>query len=48
MEAGGKVLVEEKDSLTTVLVASRKFLEGQRDLARRFDSRPVKESPAVT
>lgn len=36
MEAGGKVLVEEKDSLTTVLVASRKFLEGQRDLARRF------------
>jgi NitT/TauT family transport system substrate-binding protein len=36
MEAGGKVLVEEKDSLTTVLAASRKTLEKQRDLARRF------------
>ncbi|HYZ62843.1 MAG TPA: ABC transporter substrate-binding protein, partial [Acetobacteraceae bacterium] len=35
-EAGGKVLVEEADSITTVLVSGAKFLEGNRDLARRF------------
>ncbi len=35
-EAGGKVLVEETDSVTTVLVASAKFLGSKRDLARRF------------
>jgi NitT/TauT family transport system substrate-binding protein len=35
-EAGGKVLVEETDSVTTVLVASAKLLGSQRDLARRF------------
>lgn len=35
-EAGGKVLVEETDSVTTVLAASAKFLGGKRDLARRF------------
>lgn len=36
MEAYGKVLVEEKDSVTTVLVSSRKLLERQRELERRF------------
>ncbi len=35
-EAGGKVLVEELDSVTTVLVSSAKFLAARRDLARRF------------
>ena len=36
MEAGGKVLVEEKDAVTTVLVARAKFLMERRDLVRRF------------
>jgi NitT/TauT family transport system substrate-binding protein len=36
MDAGGKVLVEEPHAVTTVLVASTKFLGSQRDLARRF------------
>lgn len=36
MEAGGKVVLEETDAVTTVLVASVKFLGRQRDLARRF------------
>jgi NitT/TauT family transport system substrate-binding protein len=35
-EAGGRVLVEETDAITTVLVSSAKFLAQQRDLARRF------------
>jgi len=35
-EAGGKVLVEEKDAITTILVSSAGFLEKNRDLARRF------------
>ena len=35
-EAGGKVLVEEKDAITTVLVSSVDFLAKHRDLARRF------------
>ncbi len=35
-EAGGKVLVEEKDAITTVLVSSADFLARKRDLARRF------------
>ncbi len=35
-EANGKILVEEKDSITTVLVSARKFMEQHRDLARRF------------
>ena len=35
-EAGGKVLVEEKDAITTVLVSSVDFLAKNRDLARRF------------
>jgi len=30
------VLVEETDSVTTVLVTGAKFLAGRRDLARRF------------
>lgn len=37
-EAGGKVLVEEKDAITTILVSSAGFLEKNRDLARRFVS----------
>jgi NitT/TauT family transport system substrate-binding protein len=36
LEAGGKVLVEETEAVTTVLVASAKLLRQQRDLARRF------------
>jgi NitT/TauT family transport system substrate-binding protein len=36
MEAGGKVLVEESDSPTTVLVSSAKFLNANRDLVRKF------------
>jgi NitT/TauT family transport system substrate-binding protein len=35
-EAGGKVLVEEKDAITTILVSSASFLEKNRDLAKRF------------
>ncbi|MCG7392299.1 ABC transporter substrate-binding protein [Microvirga sp. ACRRW] len=35
-EAGGKVLVEEKDAITTVLVSSAEFLSKNRDLAKRF------------
>jgi len=35
-EAGGKVLVEEKDAITTVLVSSAGFLSKNRDLVRRF------------
>jgi NitT/TauT family transport system substrate-binding protein len=36
LEAGGKVLVDESDAVTTVLVSSAKFLNGQRDLAKKF------------
>jgi NitT/TauT family transport system substrate-binding protein len=36
LEAGGKIIVDEKDAVTTVLVARRKFLSEQRDLVRRF------------
>ena len=35
-EAGGKVIVEEKDAPTTVLVSSAKFLNQQRELSKRF------------
>ncbi|WP_414471831.1 ABC transporter substrate-binding protein [Microvirga sp. M2] len=35
-EAGGRVLVEENDAITTVLVSSADFLSRNRDLARRF------------
>lgn len=35
-EAGGRVLVEESDAVTTVLVSSVKFLNSRRDLARKF------------
>ena len=36
MEAGGKVLVEETDSPTTVLASSVKFLNGNRDVVKKF------------
>mgnify|MGYP001428773574 FL=1 len=36
MEAGGKVLLEERDAVTTVLASGAKFLARQPDLARRF------------
>ena len=36
LEAGGRVLVEEKEAITTVLVSSARFLAQKRDLARRF------------
>jgi len=35
-EAGGKVLVEEKSAITTVLVARAAFLQDRRELVRRF------------
>lgn len=35
-EAGGKVLVEEPDAITTLLVARAGFLDAQRDLVRKF------------
>lgn len=35
-EASGKVLVEEKESASTVLVSSVKFLRDRRDLAKKF------------
>src|SRR6476619_7662648 len=35
-ESGGKVLVEERDVATTVLVSSTKFLGQQRELAKKF------------
>jgi NitT/TauT family transport system substrate-binding protein len=35
-EAKGRVLLEEKDAVTTVLAARAKFLEEKPDLARRF------------
>ncbi|MCB8821223.1 ABC transporter substrate-binding protein [Microvirga rosea] len=37
-EAGGKILVEEKEAITTVLVSSADFLAKNRDLAKRFVS----------
>jgi NitT/TauT family transport system substrate-binding protein len=36
MEAGGKVVVEEKDAVTTVLASSAEFLAMRRDLVRGF------------
>src|SRR3954470_2845435 len=35
-ESSGKILVDEKDVATTVLVASAKFLGAQRELAKKF------------
>ncbi|MFN0008783.1 MAG: ABC transporter substrate-binding protein [Planctomycetota bacterium] len=35
-EAGGKILVEEKDAIATVLVASTRFLREEPELARAF------------
>src|SRR5438046_1530541 len=35
-EASGKVIVEDKDAATTVLVLSVKFLDEKRELARKF------------
>lgn len=35
-EAGGRVIVEQKEDVTTILVARRKFLEEQADVAKRF------------
>src|SRR5437899_2570947 len=35
-EASGKVIVEEKDVATTILVSSVKFLKEKRDLAKKF------------
>jgi NitT/TauT family transport system substrate-binding protein len=35
-EAGGVLLLEEKDAVTTVLVSSARFLRERRDVARRF------------
>src|SRR3954451_7485693 len=35
-ESGGKILVDERDVATTVLVSSAKFLREQRELAKKF------------
>src|SRR3954463_1340516 len=35
-EAGGKILVDEKEVATTVLVSSAKFLGAQRELVKKF------------
>jgi len=35
-EAGGKILVDEKDTVTTTLVARAQYLSQRRDLVRRF------------
>lgn len=35
-ESGGKILVDEKDAATTVLVSSVKFLNEHREVARKF------------
>ncbi|WP_243372763.1 ABC transporter substrate-binding protein [Microvirga solisilvae] len=35
-EAGGKVLVEEKDAITTILVSSAGYLAKNRDVVKRF------------
>jgi NitT/TauT family transport system substrate-binding protein len=35
-ESGGKILVDEKEVATTVLVSSAKFLQSQRELAKKF------------
>ena len=36
LESGGKILVDEHDAITTVLVSSAKFLATQRELAKKF------------
>jgi NitT/TauT family transport system substrate-binding protein len=36
LEAGGKILVEQKDALTTVLASSVRFLAAQPELAKKF------------
>jgi len=36
LEAGGKILVDERDAITTVLVSSSKFLREQPELVARF------------
>lgn len=38
LEGGGRVLVEEPDTVTTILVASRRFLEERPELARRLST----------
>jgi NitT/TauT family transport system substrate-binding protein len=47
-EASGKVLVEEKDVATTVLVSSVKFLNEQRDLAKKFVQAHAELTDSVT
>jgi len=36
LEAGGKMIVDERDAVTTVLAARRRFVSEHRDLVRRF------------
>ena len=36
LEGGGRVLVEEKDAITTILVARKAFLSERREVVRRF------------
>src|SRR6478672_4806142 len=47
-EASGKVLLEEKDAATTVLVSRAKFLNGQRELAKKFAQAHVELTDWIT
>jgi NitT/TauT family transport system substrate-binding protein len=47
-EAAGKLLVEERDVATTVLVSSVKFLNAQRDLAKKFAQAHAELSDWIT
>jgi NitT/TauT family transport system substrate-binding protein len=47
-EASGKVLVEEKDAATTILVSSVKFLNQQRELAKKFAQAHVELTEWIT
>ena len=47
-EASGKVIVEERDVPTTVLVSSVKFLNEKRDLAKKFAQAHVELTDWIT
>lgn len=47
-EASGKIIVDEKDAATTILVSSVKFLNAQRGLAKRFAQAHAELSDWIT
>ncbi|PYL62773.1 MAG: aliphatic sulfonate ABC transporter substrate-binding protein [Verrucomicrobia bacterium] len=47
-EASGKVIVEEKEVATTILVSSVRFLKEQRDLAKKFAQAHVELTDWIT